>query len=109
MEAIVRYLKENGINEIITIGALGNEGVGLFSTSGLTPSFYFDNIVTHKGLQVVTRFKSYEKSEKTINEIFNLLNNLDGYKAEQAPFSIGKDEKERSEFSVNFIITKEGV
>lgn len=110
MEAIVKHLKENGIKETITIGDMvDGEGVGLFSTSGLAPTFYFDNTITHKGLQVVTRFKSYVKAEKVINNIFDLLNNLEGYKAEQAPFGIGKDEKGRSEFSVNFIITKEGV
>lgn len=109
METIAKYLKENGINETITIGSMGNEGVGLFSTSGLAPTFYFNNLLTHKGLQVITRYNSYLKAEKVINDIFILLNNLEGFKAEQSPFSIGRDEHNRSEFSVNFIITKEGV
>ena len=44
METIVDYLKENRIDEIITIGnVVDGNGVGLFSTSGLKPIFYFDN------------------------------------------------------------------
>ena len=49
METIAKYLKENGINEIITIGSMGNEGVGLFSTSGLAPTFYFNNLLNNHG------------------------------------------------------------
>ena len=69
METIAKYLKENGINEIITIGSMGKEGVGLFSTSGLAPTFYFNNLLTHKGLQVITRYNSYLKPSKLFNRI----------------------------------------
>lgn len=111
METIVDYLKENGIDEIITIGSVvdGN-GVGLFSTSGLKPIFYFDNSrLEQLGLQIIVRNKSYSKAEEIINNIFILLNSLEGYEPQQSPFFIGKDEKNRSEFSVNYIIKKEGV
>ena len=111
MKTIVDYLKENGIDEIITIGSVvdGN-GVGLFSTSGLKPIFYFDNSrLEQLGLQIIVRNKSYSKAEEIINNIFILLNSLEGYEPQQSPFFIGKDEKNRSEFSVNYIIKKEGV
>ena len=111
MKNILNYLKENGITETITIGSLKDEnGVGLFTASGLEPTFYFDDTTTeYKGLQVIVRNESYAKCEDIINIIFSLLNKLEGYKPEQSPFSLGKDEKGRSEFSVNYIITKEGV
>lgn len=108
---IKQYLEQNGINEFVTIGSIidGN-GVGLFSTTGLEPTFYFDDtIAENRGLQIVVRNESYSKCEETINSIFGLLNKLEGYKPEQSPFSIGKDEKGRSEFSVNYIVMKEGV
>lgn len=108
---VLNYLKENGITETITIGSLvdGN-GVGLFSTSGLEPTFYFDDTATeYPGLQVTVRNESYAKCEEIINSIFRLLNKLGGHKPEQSPFYLGKDEKGRSEFSVNYIVMKEGV
>lgn len=111
METIVDYLKENGIDEIITIGSvIDGNGVGLFNTSGLKPIFYFDNSrLEQLGLQIIVRNKSYSKAEEIINNIFILLNSLEGYEPQQSPFFIGKDEKNRSEFSVNYIIKKEGV
>ena len=111
MENISKYLKENNITEIITIGSLrdGN-GVGLFATSGQSPTFYFDDsTIEYPGLQVIVRNESYAKCEEIINNIFGLLNKLEGYTPQQSPFSLGKDEKGRSEFSVNYIIMKEGV
>lgn len=105
------YLEANKINENITIGSIvdGN-GVGLFNTTGLQPTFYFDDtIIEHIGLQVIVRNSSYSKAEEVINNIFTILNKLECYKPQQSPFYIGKDEKGRSEFSVNYIIMKEGV
>ena len=110
METIVKYLKDNGIEVPITIGSIidGN-GVGLFSTTGLEPIFYLDDtMMENKGLQIISRHVSYSNGEKIINDIFVLLNRLEGYKPQQSPFYIGKDEKGRSEFSVNYIIMKEG-
>lgn len=110
METIVKYLKDNGIEVPTTIGSIvdGN-GVGLFSTTGLEPTFYFDDtMMENKGLQIISRHESYSNGEKIINDIFVLLNRLEGYKPQQSPFYIGKDEKGRSEFSVNYIIMKEG-
>ncbi len=111
METIVNYLKENRIDEIITIGSvIDGNGVGLFRTSGLKPIFYFGNSrLEQLGLQIIVRNENYSKGEKIINNIFTLLNSLDGYEPQQSPFFIGKDEKGRSEFSVNYIIKKEGV
>ena len=107
---IKQYLEQNGINETITIGSIvDGDGVGLFSTTGLEPTFYFDDTtIEYIGLQI-SRNKSYPKGEQVIKDIFSLLNKLEGYKPQQSPFSIGKDEKGRSEFSVNYIISKEGV
>ncbi len=110
METIIKYLKENGIEETITIGSIvdGN-GVGLFSTTGLEPIFYLDDtMMEKKGLQIISRHESYSEGEKIINDIFTLLNKLEGYKPQQSPFHIDKDKKGRSEFSVNYIIMKEG-
>ena len=107
---IKTYLEANKINENITIGSIvDGDGVGLFNTTGLQPTFYFDTMTEHIGLQVIVRNSSYCKGEEVINNIFNLLNKLEGYKPQQSPFSIGKDEKGRSEFSVNYIVMKEGV
>lgn len=110
MIAIANYLKENGIKDTITIGSLvdGNS-VGLFSTSGEKPTFFMDKTMfEHKGLQILVRNKSYSEAEKTINSIFALLNDLEGYEPQQSPFWIGRNEKNYSEFSVNYIIMKEG-
>ncbi len=65
METIVDYLKENGIDEIITIGSvIDGNGVGLFNTSGLKPIFYFGNSrLEQLGLQIIVRNKSYSKAE----------------------------------------------
>ena len=111
MIEIKNYLVQNGITETITIGSLvdGN-GVGLFSTSGLPPIFNFDGTtVQFPGMQVIVRNESYARCEEVINNIYKLLNKLEGYKPSQSPFGIGKDEKGRSEFSVNYIIFKNEV
>ena len=111
METIAAILKKNGINETITIGSIvDGDGVGLFNTSGLQPTFYFDDtLFEYIGLQIISRNKRYSKGEKVIKDIFSILNTLECYKPQQSPFFIGKDEKGRSEFSVNYIIMKEGV
>lgn len=111
MIEIKNYLVENGITETITIGSLvdGN-GVGLFSTSGLAPIFNFDDTaVQYLGLQVIVRNKSYAECKEVINDIYKLLNKLEGYKPSQNPFGLGRNEKGYQEFSVNYIITKSEV
>ena len=72
METIVNCLKENRIDEIITIGSvIDGNGVGLFSTSGLKPIFYFDNSrLEQQGLQIIVRNESYSKAEEIINNIY---------------------------------------
>ena len=111
MNDILNFLKENGINETITIGSIVDDnGVGLFSTSGLKPTFFMDNtMLNNNGLQVIVRNRSYLEGETIINNIFALLNSLDGYNPQQSPFFIGKNENDYAEFSVNYIIMKEGV
>ena len=109
MIEILNYLKNNGINDITIGSVVDGNGVGLFSTSGLKPSFYFDDtMITYDGLQVVVRNISYAEGEIIINSIFSLLNKLEGYTPQQSPFFIGHNEKSQSEFSVNYIIMKEG-
>ena len=108
MIEIKNYLAQNGITETITIGSLvdGN-GVGLFSTSGLPPIFNFDGTtVQFPGMQVIVRNESYARCEEIINRIYKLLNKLEGYKPSQSPFSLGRNEKGYTEFSVNYIVTK---
>lgn len=104
---IKQYLKENNITLPITIGSLKDENsIGLFSTSGQQPSFFFDKgYIEYKGLQVLVRHLSYAEGENIINGIYKLLNNTEGFKPSQSPFSLGRNEKGYMEFSVNYIIT----
>ena len=111
MIEIKRYLIENGITLPITIGSLQDANcIGLFSTSGEEPIFYFaKGYIEKPGLQVLVRHQSYAECESTIKSIFKLLNNRDGFKPKQSPFSLGRNEKGYQEFSVNYIIVKEEV
>ena len=43
---------------------------------------------------------------RVISKIFKLLNNMDGFKPKQSPFTLGRNEKSYMEFSVNYIIMK---
>lgn len=105
-----KYINQNSISANITIGTILDDNcVGLFSTTGLKPTFYFDDTTSLRdGLQIISRHESYLEGEKILNDIFDLLNKLEGYEPQQSPFFIGRDEKGRAEFSVNYIITKEG-
>ena len=100
-----------GITEIdVTIGSIvdGN-GVGLFNTQGQPTDFYFDETTIEKpGLQVIVRHKSYEKGFEIINNIYKKLNKLEGFKPQQSPFFIGRNEKDYAEFSENYIVLEEG-
>lgn len=106
---IKKYL-EKEVKIPIQIGKIvDGDGIGLFGTSGYTPIFYMDNtIIEYTGLQVISRNSSYVEGELNINKVFKLLNKLEGFKPEQSPFFIGRDEKDRADFSVNYTITKEG-
>lgn len=107
---IKNYLQNRGINTTIQIGnVIDGNGVGLFSTVGLKPKFYMDNtILCEDGLQIISRNTTYLEGEKVINDIFVLLNSLEGLEPQQSPFYIGRNEKGQAEFSVNYLITKEG-
>lgn len=111
MKEIKKYLEENNITLPIGIGSLRDDNcIGLFSTAGEEPAFFFDKgYIEKKGLQVLVRHKSYEEGEVVIGNIFKLLNNKDGFKPKQSPFTLGRNEKGYMEFSVNYIITKSEV
>ena len=111
MKEIKQFLKDNGITLPISIGSLKDDNcIGLFSTAGQEPVFFFSKgYIEKKGLQVMVRHKSYEEGEVIINKIFKLLNNEDGFKPKQSPFALGRNEKGYAEFSVNYIITKSEV
>lgn len=108
MKEIKKYLEENNITLPITIGGLRDDNcIGLFATAGEEPYFFFDKgYIEKKGLQVLVRHKSYEEGESVISKIFKLLNNMDGFKPKQSPFTLGRNEKGYMEFSVNYIIMK---
>lgn len=107
---IKQYLETNNITLPITIGSLKDaDSIGLFTTGGQRPVFYFDDTMSiYEGLQIISRNISYSECEKNINNIFSLLNKLEGFEPQQNPFSLGRNEKGYMEFSVNYIITKEG-
>lgn len=108
---IKQYLEANNITLPISIGSLKDDNsIGLFATAGQEPIFYFDKGYIEKaGLQVLVRHQSYLEGEKAINDIFKLLNNKEGFKPSQSPFSLGRNEKGYMEFSVNYIIIKSEV
>lgn len=111
MKEIKQFLINNGITSPISIGSLKDDNcIGLFSTAGQEPVFFFSKgYIEKKGLQVMVRHKSYEEGEVIINNVFKLLNNREGFKPSQSPFYIGRNEKGYAEFSVNYIITKSEV
>ena len=105
---IKKYLEDNDITLPITIGSIKDENsIGLFATSGQQPNFFFNKgYIEYKGLQVLVRHLSYAEGESIINNIYKLLNDTEGFKPSQSPFSLGRNEKGYMEFSVNYIITK---
>lgn len=107
---IKQYLTENNITLPITIGSSKDaDSIGLFTTGGQRPTFYFDDTMSiYEGLQIIVRHISYLECENTIKGIFSLLNKLEGFEPQQNPFSLGRNEKGYMEFSINYIITKEG-
>lgn len=111
MKEIKQFLIDNGITLHISIGSLKDDNcIVLFSTAGQEPVFFFSKgYIEKKGLQVMVRHKSYEEGEVIINNVFKLLNNREGFKPNQSPFHIGRNEKGYAEFSVNYIITKSEV
>lgn len=111
MKEIKQYLEDNGITLPISIGSLKDDNcIGLFSTAGQEPVFFFSKgYVEKKGLQVLLRHQSYEEAERIISMVYKLLNNKEGFKPSQSPFTLGRNEKGYMEFSVNYIITKSEV
>jgi len=83
----------------------------LYENKGFKPTTFFTGEgVEYRGLQIICRDASYENVENTINSIYKslqttLINGI-SFVAQQSPFSLGKDEKDRWEFSVNFILIK---
>ncbi|WP_312288572.1 minor capsid protein [Terrisporobacter sp.] len=111
MEEIKKILRDNGITLPISIGSLKEDNcIGLFSTAGQEPVFFFSKgYIEKNGLQIMVRHKSYEEGEVIINNVFKLLNNREGFRPNQSPFYIGRNENGYAEFSVNYIITKSEV
>lgn len=111
MNEIKQYLIDNGIDLPITIGSLKDDNcIGLFATAGQEPSFFFSKgYIEHKGLQVLLRHLSYEEGERIMNMVYRLLNNREGFKPSQSPFTLGRNEKGYMEFSVNYIVMKSEV
>jgi hypothetical protein len=114
LEITEQYLSTKGFNNIY-LGSMPDidNCVGLFETTGCAPDVSFTNdVIEQRGLQIIVRNKSYLEGQTTINNIYNQLikeKDLEViYVAQHSPFSIGKDENNRNEFSVNFIVTKEG-
>ena len=105
---IKQYLETNNITLPITIGSLKDSNcIGLFATAGQEPNFFFNKgYIEYKGLQVLVRHQSYAECESIINEIYKLLNNTEGFKPSQSPFTLGRNDKGFMEFSVNYIVMK---
>jgi hypothetical protein len=127
LEVISAYLQAKGagtINSDIFLGELpdtkkasGSEVnvdncIALFSTGGYEPGLDFaGENVEYPTFQVLGRDRSYQAGFTKINSIYKLLHgNTDMFPliiAQQPPAPLGRDEKKRWEFSVNFKITKE--
>ena len=105
---IKQYLIDNNITLPIIIGSLKDDNcIGLFATAGQEPSFFFSKgYIEYKGLQVLLRHQSYAEGESIMNKVYKLLNDTEGFKPSQSPFSLGRNDKGYVEFSVNYIITK---
>ena len=79
---IKQYLEQNGIDETITIGSIvDGDGVGLFSTTGLEPTFYFDDTtIEYIGLQITSIQTDKEEitmSEEILRNIIDIANSQD--------------------------------
>ncbi|MDP4143182.1 MAG: minor capsid protein [Bacillota bacterium] len=86
----------------------------LYETGGFEPELTFENDNTeYPGLQIICRGTSYKETRDRINAIYKALHGcseisgIDLITAIQSPAGIGKDEKLRWEFSVNFKVTKQ--
>jgi len=108
------FLFYGAITDAVTVNGVevkADDCICLYETKGLKPTAFFNGEgVEYRGLQIMCRGTSYEDVESTINSIYKALQttivNGMSFNAQQSPFSLGKDEKDRWEFSVNFIIIK---
>lgn len=118
LDLIGSFLQSHNIgtvNQDIFFGYMPDDidvNTTIYENSGFPPSLTFDNEnVEYRGLQVICRGTDYVEVKTRIENIYRLLtcNVIDGLLSiipSQSPFSIGKDEKSRDEFSVNFKVIK---
>lgn len=94
----------------------------LTETAGMGPVHTFASgpgqaVLEIAGLQVIRRSESYATARTDIQSVISLLDGLSErtinatrysyITAEQVPFSLGRDESERSMLAVNFLAYKE--
>lgn len=110
------YLFKGAMADIVTVNGVqtaADNTTCLYNTSGFTPGLTFDNQnIDYPGLQVICRGTNYVEVEQRIQAIYKkLCGNTDilgfmNFIPQQSPFSMGRDDKKRWEFSVNFKIIK---
>jgi len=111
-----------GVTATIQGGTMNNTPdrlVGLYDATGFEPERVMGRIAAEKiNLQVLARDVKYSDAETLAQQCFNILDQFVGtlmptgkqYKAilaRTSPFSIGKDENNRTTFSCNYVVTKE--
>ncbi|MBZ4662770.1 MAG: hypothetical protein JG776_452 [Caloramator sp.] len=117
LDEIGSYLEQKGIGVVgedvffAQIPENPDNLIAIFETGGYEPELLFDKAIEYPTFQIWVRGLGYEETRNRIQEIFKLLNgNTDIYpliKAMQSPVSLGLDENNRWEFSVNFKVFKE--
>lgn len=115
---IADYLAANGVGTVgvdIFAGQLPDDPdacVALFATPGGPPGL--TDAIDLRAFQARSRAVAYTDAEATIETVFDLMHGLheqqlDGVrfvlvKAKQAPFSLGRDLKQRHELACNFSV-----
>lgn len=116
IDATIKYLLQtNGITDTIYRGFLPAEpdtAIVLTLTAGLPPDAKHN--YNNAGLQVKTRGTTYPVAETLIFTIFNILQSfstatvsgtfISDIRAQQDPFSLGRDERDRHLFGQNYTI-----
>lgn len=109
-----------GVTATIQGGTMNNTPdrlVGLYDATGFEPERVMGRIAAEKiNLQVLARDAKYVDAETLAQQCFNILDQFVGTLGvkwymgifgRSSPFSIGKDENNRTTFSCNYIVTKE--
>lgn len=117
---IAEYLEDQSIGVVgtdIFVGFqpdISDNIITIYVSGGSSPSIPID--LEYPSIQVVVRNTSYATCESKAYSIFNALHTTgntsiegstyQGIYANQQPFSLGKDDQNRSEFVINFRISK---